>query len=69
MVDSAASLSETALEVVDELVMLQIPDESVINHSFHCFAHTTGQCDGSVAGWVCRRFARFGYGYDSCLLP
>jgi len=45
----------------DKLVTFQVPNESVINHTFHNFANTAGESKRTVTGWIFGIFVTFWY--------
>ena len=49
LVLSGTVLPKTCLFWSDDVVLLQVPYQASVDHSFHEFAHTAGEADRTVA--------------------
>ena len=58
----ASVLSEATLAPVEDSLLLQVPDQALIDHSFQDFAQAASECYGSITQWVRVILARFGDG-------
>ena len=48
----ASVLSEATLAPVEDSLLLQVPDQALIDHSFQDFAQAASECYGSITQWV-----------------
>jgi len=44
--------TEAALHVGNQLIFLQVPDKSAIDHAFDHFTQTACKCYWAVTGWI-----------------
>ena len=53
----------------NDVVLLQVPYQASVDHSFHEFAHTTGEADRTVAVCICSVLALLVDGYHVSFSP
>ena len=66
LVCGASTFAETTLCGSDNFVSFQVPDESIIDHSFHNLANAAGDSNGAIILGFNVSFPGFGIGttYD-----
>ena len=69
LVLSGMVLPKACLLWSDEAVLLQVPYQASVDHSFHEFAHTTGEADRTVAVSICSVLALLVDGYHVSFSP
>ena len=57
-------------EAISEgIVGFKVPDESTVDHSFHCFTDATCQRNRAIIGRICQILTRLWNRNDNCLPP
>jgi len=59
----------STLHVGNQLIFLQVPDESSIDHAFDHFTQATCKRYWAVTGWITFVLVNLGYRQNNCLLP
>ena len=59
MIGGAAPFTEATLNRREQFIFLQVPDQSVIDHTFHDLTNATRKSNRAVTTWVCDFFAWF----------
>ena len=69
LVLSGMVLPKACLLWNDDVVLLQVPYQVSVDHSFHEFTHTTGEADRTVAVCICSVLALLVDGYHVSFSP
>ena len=69
LVLSGMVLPKACLLWSDDVVLLQVPYQASVDHSFHEFARTTGEADRTVAVCICSVLALLVDGYHVSFSP
>ena len=69
LVFSGTVLLKACLLWSDDVVLLQVPYQASVDHSFHEFAHTTGEADRTVTVCICSILALLVDGYHVRFSP
>ena len=59
MIGSDALFTEATLNRREQFISLQVPDQSVVDHTFHDLTNATRKSNRAVTAWVYVFFAWF----------
>ena len=68
MINRATSISETTLNISEQIVGFKIPDKPTVNHSFHDFTDATSQRNRTIIGRIFGSLPGFGIGMINAFL-